>query len=170
VNYSGLKGFALNEARLRDGRDDAFEALLERVRAIRASDGCLSQKLADLLATSLDYDPDHPMTRGFSARVQEKLRWAVRGATAAGRSAEAAASQPPGGLPAATETEERIREAEIAVARDELTAEEQAQMERLVEQYLAFAELQAALGNEMRMADWEAKLDELLRLNDYPIR
>jgi hypothetical protein len=42
-------------------------------------------------------------------------------------------------------------------------------LELLVEQYLTFAEFQARRGKPMRMADWQAKLDAFLRLNDCPI-
>jgi hypothetical protein len=38
-----------------------------------------------------------------------------------------------------------------------------------VEQYLSFAELRARRGKPMRMAEWQAKLDAFLRLNDCPI-
>jgi hypothetical protein len=166
-----LKGYVLDEARLVQGRHGAFDALLERIRAIRASERQFYQKLTDLYATSLDYDPDHPLARAFFAAVQNKLHWAIHGHTAAEIiAARADAAKPQMGLTAWKRAPDgRICKADIDVAKNYLTAEELAQLELLVEQYLTFAEFQARRGKPMRMADWQAKLDAFLRLNDCPI-
>jgi hypothetical protein len=162
-----LKGFVLDEARL---TRDAFDALVERVRAIRASEQHFGQKITDLYATSIDYDPDHPQARAFLATVQSKLHAAVRGRPAAAPIAvRADASPPPVGLASERVSEGSIRQMDAGVARSELTAEEVSHLGLLVEQYLSFAELQARRGKEMRMADWEAKLDAFLRLNGCPV-
>jgi hypothetical protein len=73
-----LKGYVLDEARLAQGRDGAFDALLEQIRAIRVSERHFYQKLTDLYATSIDSDPDHPLARAFFAAVQNKLHWAIQ--------------------------------------------------------------------------------------------
>jgi hypothetical protein len=166
-----LKGFVLNEARLSQGRDGAFEALQARIRAIRASDRQFHQKLTDLFATSLDYDPEHPLARAFCASVRAKLLGAIRGRTAAERiPRRAGADRPEMGLPDRGVPEGLIRKGDAEVASDDLTAEELRRLNLLVEQYLSFAELQARRWKEMRMADWHAKLDAFLRLNDYEVR
>jgi hypothetical protein len=166
-----LKGYVLDEARLAHGRDGAFEGLLERVRAIRASERQFYQKLTDLFATSVDYDPDHPLARAFFAAVQNKLHFAVHGHTAAELiAARADASRPQMGLTSWKGTPDgRIAKAEIAVAKNYLTEKELRQLNRLVEQYLSSAEFQAEEGCPMRMADWQEALDGVLRTNRRPI-
>jgi hypothetical protein len=166
-----LQGFVLDEERLKQGRQrGAFEELQARIRAIRVSERPFTQKLTDLYATSVDYDPDHPQARAFVATVQNKLHGAIRGRTAAERIAERAdAAQPQRDLTAGSAPGGRLRKVDAEVAGNDLTAEERWQLERLVEQYLSFAELRAELGKEIRMADWEAPLDALLRLNGYPV-
>jgi hypothetical protein len=167
-----LQGFVLDEERLARGRPgDGFDALVARVRAIRVSERRFYQKLTDLYATSLDYDPDHPLTRAFFASVQNKLHWAIHGHTAAELIAERAdASKPKMGLTGWTSGPEgRICKADTEVAKNYLMPEELTQLELLVEQYLSFAELAARRGKPMRMADWQAKLDGFLALNDCAI-
>ena len=41
------------------------------------------QKITDIYATSMDYDPNAPTTKEFFAKVQNKLHYAVHGHTAA---------------------------------------------------------------------------------------
>jgi hypothetical protein len=167
-----LNGFVLDDERLRHGRrDERFEALLARVRAIRVSEGHLYRKLTDLFATSVDYDPDHPLARAFFATVQNKLHRAITGHTAAEIIAQRAdASRPQMGLTAwRNALLGRICKADIEVAKNYLTGEELALLELLVEQFLTFAEFQARRGNGLRMADWNPKLDAFLTLNNCPI-
>jgi len=81
-----LKGFVLDDERLKEGRrlgNDYFDELLERIRDIRASERRFYQKITDIYATSIDYDPRHPLTCEFFATVQNKLHWAIHGQTAA---------------------------------------------------------------------------------------
>jgi hypothetical protein len=166
-----LKGFVLDEARLRQGRGDALDALVERIRAIRASEQQFYRKLTDLYATSVDYDPHHPLARAFFAAVQNKLHWAIHGHTAAELiAARADASQPQMGLTSWKGSPGgRIGKAEIAVAKNYLTEKELRQLNRLVDQYLSAAEFQAEEGCPMRMADWQEALNGVLRTNRRPI-
>jgi hypothetical protein len=64
---------------------------------------------------------------------------------------------------------ENIRPVDAEVTGNDLTAKERKLLELLVEQYLLFAERQAEQREAMRMADWEEKLDALLRLNGLPV-
>ena len=66
------KGFAIDDERLMAGRSvgaDYFDELLERIRAIRASERRFYQKITDIYATSIDYDKDGPSAR--RARVRQ---------------------------------------------------------------------------------------------------
>ncbi len=81
-----IKGFVLDDERLKEGRtlgEDYFDELLERIRDIRASERMFYQKITDIYATSIDYDPAHPVSQTFFATVQNKLHWAIHGRTAA---------------------------------------------------------------------------------------
>ncbi len=81
-----VKGFTLDDERLKEGRAlgaDYFNELLERIRDIRASERMFYQKITDIYATSIDYDPAHPISQTFFATVQNKLHWAIHGRTAA---------------------------------------------------------------------------------------
>ena len=81
-----IKGFILDDERLKQGKDfgqDYFDELLERIREIRASERRFYQKITDLYALSVDYDKEATTTKDFFATVQNKLHWAISGKTAA---------------------------------------------------------------------------------------
>ncbi len=65
------------------GQIDYFDELLERIRDIRASERRFYQKITDIYATSMDYDPNSEITQIFFASVQNKMHWAIHGHTAA---------------------------------------------------------------------------------------
>ena len=82
------KGFALDDTRLKQGKDafgkDYFKELLERVRSIRASERRIWQQVTDVFAEcSIDYDKDSKITHDFYAMVQNKFHYAITGQTAA---------------------------------------------------------------------------------------
>ena len=80
-----IKGFVMDDERLKQGQKafgrDYFDELLERIREIRASERRFYQKITDVYALSLDYSADAPLTKEFFASVQNKLHWAIGGAT-----------------------------------------------------------------------------------------
>jgi len=81
-----VKGFTMDDERLKEGRTigaNYFDELLERIRAIRASERMFYQKITDIYATSIDYDPTLPISQTFFATVQNKLHFAIHGRTAA---------------------------------------------------------------------------------------
>jgi len=81
-----VKGFVLDDERIKAGRtigQDYFDELLARIRDIRASERLFYQKITDIYATSIDYDPSSEMTRRFFQTVQNKMHWAAHGHTAA---------------------------------------------------------------------------------------
>ena len=60
---------------------DYFEEQLQRIREIRLSERRFYQKITDIYATSIDYDPKAQTTRLFFAKVQNQLHWAIHGET-----------------------------------------------------------------------------------------
>ena len=77
LNEFIVKGFTMDDERLKEVRNlgqDYFDELLERIRDIRASEKRFYNKITDIYATSIDYNPNEQITREFFATVQNKLR------------------------------------------------------------------------------------------------
>jgi hypothetical protein len=79
-----VKGFVLDDERLKSGNQpNYFQELLDRIRDIRSSEKLFYQRVKDIYATSIDYDPKAEVTQTFFATVQNKLHWAIHKHTAA---------------------------------------------------------------------------------------
>jgi hypothetical protein len=168
-----VKGFTIDDERLSEpGGIDYFDELLERIRAIRASEKRFYQKVRDIYLTSADYDPKNLITQEFFAIVQNKMLYAATGKTAGELIHDRAdATLPNMGL---TTWKGAMRgriltKTDVSVAKNYLNQEEISTLELLVGQYLDFAELQAKRRNVMYMRDWIAKLDSFLSLNEQDV-
>ena len=163
-----VKGFALDDERLKKGGGDHFDELLERIREIRASEKNFYQKIKDIFTTSEDYDPHAEVTVDFFAMAQNKIHWAIHHHTAAELIADRAdATKPNMGL--ATWEGAKLRKHDVHVAKNYLKKEEMELLNLIVSQYLDFAEFQARTKKKMFMRDWARKLDDFLRVNDRDI-
>jgi hypothetical protein len=165
-----VKGFVLDDERLKnpDVPFDYFEELLRRIQDIRTSERRFYQKITDVYATSIDYDPTDEASLTFFKTVQNKMHWAIAGQTAAEIvHARADSAKPNMGL--TNWRGPKLRKHDVAIAKNYLNEAELAALNNLVEQYLVFAEGQAMRRVAMRMRDWVAKLDGFLRLNDRDI-
>lgn len=164
-----VKGFVLDDERLKEGgRGNYFDELLARIRDIRSSEKVFWRKVLDIYATSIDYDPKAETSQRFFSVVQNKMHWAAHGHTAAEIVVQRAdATQPNMGL--TTWKGEKVRKADVSVAKNYLAEEELDTLNRIVTIYLEFAELQALSRKPMYMADWVAKLDDFLRISDRDI-
>ena len=79
-----IKGFALNDDRFKSGKSmNYFNELQDRIREIRLSEKFFYQKIKDIYATSIDYNPKDKKTLEFFKIVQNKLLWAISKQTAA---------------------------------------------------------------------------------------
>ncbi len=82
-----IQGWAMDVERLKHGGsvldNEFFERQLEKIREIRLSERKFYQKITDIYATALDYDPTATTTKRFFAAVQNKLHYAIHGQTAA---------------------------------------------------------------------------------------
>lgn len=168
-----VKGFVIDDERLSEpGGIDYFDELLERIRAIRASEKRFYQKIRDIYSLSADYDPNHPMTQEFFATVQNKLLYAVTGQTAAEIiHSRAGASKNNMGLKTwkGAGRGRILTKTDTTIAKNYLDEEEIKTLELLVNQYLDFAEFQARRRKVMYMSDWKVKLDDFLKLNEQDI-
>lgn len=169
-----VKGFALDDQRLKEGKHfgtDYFDELLERIRAIRASERRFYQKITDIYATSIDYDAHAPLTQEFYATVQNKLHWAIHGHTAAEILTQRAdASKPNMGLTTWKNAPTgAIRKSDVGIAKNYLSKDELDALNRIVTMYLDYAEDQARQKRSMHMADWVKKLDAFLQFTERNI-
>ena len=153
-----LKGFTMDDERLKQGGNRYFRELLQRIRDIRASERNFYQQVTDIYATSIDYDPRCDMTREFFATVQNKLHYAVHEHTAAEVIYERVDSDKP--MVGMTNFKGNyITKDDVKIAKNYLTEQELKRLNLLVSQFLDYAEFQALEMQEMRMADWVAALD-----------
>lgn len=166
-----VKGFVMDDERLKAGRSlgaDYFDELLARIRDIRASEKRFYQKVRDIYALSIDYDPKAPATQEFFQIVQNKLHWAISGHTAAEIIALRADSTKPN-MGLTTWKGAKVRPADVTIAKNYLNSDEINQLNRLVTMYLDYAEDQAQRQQPLYMKDWRAKLDGFLKFNDRAI-
>jgi len=164
-----VKGFTIDDERLKNppgpGQRDYFDELLERIREIRASERRFYQKVLDIYATSVDYDPSVEASQRFFATVQNKMHWAAHGHTAAEIVHERADATKPFMGMQSTRPRGIVRKGDASVAKNYLTESELAVLHRIVSLYIEYAELQALERKPMTMQDWIKKLDEFLEVS-----
>lgn len=160
-----IKGFALNDELLKNaGGGNYFDELLARIRDIRSSEKIFYRKVLEIYALSIDYDPRTETTKQFFATVQNKMHYSVHGHTAAEVIYNRAdAEKDFMGLTTWTGMFPKRSDAEYA--KNYLTEEELDILNRIVNLFLDFAELQAKSHTPMYMKDWIQKLDDFLKLS-----
>ena len=160
-----IKGFVLNDELLKNaGQGNYFDELLSRIRDIRSSEKVFYRKILEIYALSIDYDPRTEATQRFFKTVQNKMHFSAHGHTAAEVIFQRAdADKDFMGLTTWRGAMPTKHEAEIA--KNYLTEEEVDMLNRIVNLYLDFAELQAKSHVPMYMKDWIKKLDDFLTLS-----
>ena len=160
-----IKGFVLNDELLKNaGQGNYFDELLSRIRDIRSSEKVFYRKVLEIYALSIDYDPRTEATQRFFKTVQNKMHFSAHGHTAAEVIFQRAdADKDFMGLTTWRDAMPTKHEAEIA--KNYLTEEEVDMLNRIVNLYLDFAELQAKSHVPMYMKDWIKKLDDFLTLS-----
>ena len=160
-----IKGFVLNDELLKNaGHGNYFDELLSRIRDIRSSEKVFYRKVLEIYALSIDYDPRTEATQRFFKTVQNKMHFSAHGHTAAEVIFQRADAEKDfmglttwrGAMPTKHEAE---------IAKNYLTEEEVDMLNRIVNLYLDFAELQAKSHVPMYMKDWIKKLDDFLTLS-----
>ena len=169
-----IKGWVMDDVRLKKGgflTDKYFDAQLERIREIRMSERKFYQKITDIYATSLDYDPQAQATVRFYATVQNKLHYAIHGHTAAELIMERAnAEKEHMGLTTWEDAPNgKVRKSDVTIAKNYLSEDELAQLSRIVSAYLDLAESMALRHIPMTMEDWETRLNGFLTLLDREV-
>jgi len=165
-----VKGFVLDDERLKNPNQpfDYFEELMRRIQDIRTSERRFYQKITDIYATSIDYDPTQPESIEFFQTVQNKMHWAITGQTAAEIIHDRADSEKPH-MGLTNWRGAKVRKQDVTIAKNYLNEQELSALNNLVEQYLIFAEGQAMRRVPMHMKDWITKLHGFLTLNERAI-
>ena len=165
-----IKGFVLDDERLKnpDLPFDYFEELTRRIQDIRTSERRFYQKITDIYATSIDYDPTFDISIEFFKTVQNKMHWAITGQTAA-EIIHSRADAEKINMGLTNYRGAKVRKQDVIIAKNYLIEDELAALNNLVEQYLIFAEGQAMRRIPMHMSDWIKKLDAFLDINERDI-
>lgn len=169
-----IKGFVLDKKRLENGTflgQNYFDKLLEEIREIRLSERMFYQKITDIYSTSVDYKKDDNTTRGFFAKVQNKLHFAIHGHTAAELIYNRANSQQKYmGLTSWDNAPDgKIIKTDVKIAKNYLSKDELESLGRIVNAFLDLAENRAKRNIPMSMEDWAKRLDMFLEFDDREI-
>ena len=162
-----VKGFAMNDERLKSPGWDYFDELLERIRDIRASEARFYQKVRDILALSEDYDPVLPTVSTFYAIIQNKMLHAVTDHTAA-ELVVARADPEASNMGLTTWKGARVRKGDVATAKNYLDEVEIRGLNLIVTMFLDTAELRAGRRQTMKLTEWDGVLDTFLASNELP--
>ncbi|MDR0792123.1 MAG: virulence RhuM family protein [Chitinophagaceae bacterium] len=158
-----IKGFTLDDERLKNGGGRYFRELLQRIRDIRSSERNLWQQVTDIYATSVDYDPRNTTTINFFATVQNKMHYAVHKQTAA----EVVYNRVDNEKAMVGMTNfkgDYITKEDVRIAKNYLSELELQKLNLLTEGFLGYAELQALEQKSMTMNDWKNFLDQQLKM------
>ena len=170
-----IKGFAMDDERLKNGRffgKDYFRELLERVRSIRASERRIYQQITDIFAEcSIDYDPKSETTRLFYAHVQDKFHFAITGHTAAEIIAlNADASKPLMGMSTYKNAPDgRVLKSDANVAKNYLSEADIKKLERAVSAFFDYIEGIIERRNTFTMESFAESVNKFLAFNEYRI-
>jgi hypothetical protein len=170
-----IKGFAMDDERLKNGRffgKDYFRELLERVRSIRASERRIYQQITDIFAEcSIDYDPKSKTTQQFYAHVQDKFHFAITGHTAAEIiSLKADARKPLMGMSTYKNAPAgRVLKSDTTVAKNYLSEDEIKKLERAVSAFFDYIEGIIERRNTFTMESFAESVNKFLAFNEYQI-
>ena len=165
-----LRGYVIDRKRMENGaflNEDYFERLLEEIREIRLSERRFYQKITDIYATAMDYNPESHTTKEFFAKVQNKMHFAVHQQTAAELIYRRADHKKENmGLTSWEKSPSgKILKSDVAIAKNYLMENELESLGRIVNGYLDFAEEYAKRQIPLTMEDWAKHLDLILQAN-----
>lgn len=164
-----IKGFAMDDERLKNGgKNPYFDELLERIKDIRTSERNFYQKITDIYATAIDYNPKAEETIMFFKIVQNKMHFAIHGHTASEIVYERA-DHTKKNMWLTNFSGTKVTAKDVIVAKNYLNENELWELNSIVSQYLDFAERQARRHQIMTMEDWIAKLDDFIKLDGSKI-
>lgn len=159
-----IKGFVLDDERLKGQKQDYFDELLARLRDIRSSEARMHAQVLKIFSTAIDYDKDSLQVQELFKTIQNKLHYSAHGHTASEIVFQRADSDKinmgltnfKGKIPTKKESE---------IAKNYLNQEELEALNRIVTAYFEFAELSALNREQKSMQEHLEKLNEFLKLS-----
>ena len=170
-----IKGFAMDDERLKNGRyfgKDYFQELLERVRSIRASERRIYQQITDIFAEcSTDYDPTSETTRLFYAHVQDKFHYAITGQTSSEKIYHSADSDKPlmGMTTFKNAPDGRVLKSDTVIGKNYLSEDEIRRLERAVSAFFDYIESVIERRNNFTMESFADSVNKFLEFNEYQV-
>ncbi|WP_293688329.1 virulence RhuM family protein [Thiolapillus sp.] len=170
-----IKGFAMDDERLKNGRffgKDYFKELLERVRSIRASERRIYQQITDIFAEcSIDYDPKSITTRNFYSHVQDKFHYAITGQTSSELIYQKAdADKPLMGMSTYKNAPDgRALKSDTTIGKNYLSEKEIKQLERAVSAFFDYIEGIIERCSTFTMESFAESVNKFLAFNEYQI-
>jgi hypothetical protein len=170
-----IKGFAMDDERLKNGRyfgKDYFEELLERIRSIRASERRIYQKITDIFAEcSIDYDSNSETTHLFYAHVQDKFHYAITGLTASEKIYHTANADKPlmGMMTYKNVPKGRVLKSDTTIGKNYLSEEEIRHLEHTISSFFDYIERLVERRNTLSMASFAESVNKFLSFNEYQI-
>ena len=170
-----IKGFAMDDERLKNGRyfgKDYFKELLERVRSIRASERKIYQQITDIFAEcSIDYNPKSDITKTFYAMVQNKFHYAITGQTAAEIIySKADKTKPFMGMSTWENAPDgRILKSDTVIAKNYLPEDDIKKLERTVSGYFDYIERLIENRRTLTMEILAESVNKFLEFNEYRV-
>ncbi|WP_300718442.1 virulence RhuM family protein [Helicobacter sp. UBA3407] len=159
-----VKGFVLDDERLKGQKQDYFDELLERLRDIRSSEARMHAQVLKIFSTAIDYDKDSLQVQELFKTIQNKLHYSAHGRTASEIVFQRADSDKINmGLTNFKGTMPTKKESEIA--KNYLNQEELEALNRIVTAYFEFAELSALNRETKTMQEHLEKLNEFLKFS-----
>lgn len=159
-----IKGFVLDDERLKGQKQDYFDELLERLRDIRSSEARMHAQVLKIFSTAIDYDKDSLQVQELFKTIQNKLHYSAHGRTASEIVFQRADSDKINmGLTNFKGTMPTKKESEIA--KNYLNQEELEALNRIVTAYFEFAELSALNRETKTMQEHLEKLNEFLKFS-----
>jgi len=171
-----IKGFAMNDARLKQGDKafgkDYFRELLERVRSIRTSERRIYQQITDIFAEcSIDYDPNSEVTHNFYATVQNKFHFAITKQTAAEIIYHKAdKAEPFMGLTTWKNSPAgRVLPSDVTIAKNYLSEKEIKKLERTITGFFDYIENVIENETMLSMNDMIVNVESFLNFNKFEV-
>ena len=159
-----IKGFVLDDERLKGEKEGYFDELLERLRDIRSSEARIYAQVLKIYATAIDYNKNSAITQELFKTIQNKLHYSAHGHTASELIYQRADSNKPNmGLTNFKGTMPTKKESEIA--KNYLNENELEALNRIVTAYFEFAELSALNRETKTMQEHLDKLNSFLEFS-----
>lgn len=170
-----LKGYVLDDDRLKQGRDlnkNYFKELLERIRSIRSSERRIYQQITDIFSEcSTDYDKNSQITKDFFSTIQNKFHYAISGKTAAEIIYENVNNKRKNmGLKIWKKSpNNRILKSDILIAKNYLNEAQIKQLERTITGFFDYLERIIEKRISFTMREFIGSVNRFLSFNEYKV-